>query len=320
MSTLSLTRVATWHHSPGTISLLDRFCNGEEYFEHFWEVRADHTQFNPIYSRSSTSLRQFVDVTALLLERKTFTSAELVTGRTLMERSMLGLRNYKKAGSLVGKYLDDNGSPKLSGWDMSKVWTKVLDDMWDMLMSKKNDETKSPDEVEQSSRERALFSSDEEDDDTPTDRVTRPAEWFFPGWMAFASYYPTSENKAADRAMDFLGIKEPTEMEKKKLGRSTARVEKEKAAEFERTRDANRGMSKVEEVLVKTCEIQGAMHQSTKSETKLFSLNVRADRIVKQMQLALERGKATEDYSTYDKLQKDLDTVNEKVEDMENNL
>ena len=312
--------VATSHYSPGTISLLDQFCNGEEYFEHLWEGRSDHTQFNPIYSRSSTTLRQFLDVTTLLLERKTFNSVELVTGRTLLDRSLIGLRNYKKAGSIIGKYLDENGSPKLSGWDMSKVWTKVLDDMWDMLMSKKNEETQSPDEVAQSSRERALFSSDDEADDTATDRVSRPVEWFFPGWMAFASFYPTSENKAADRPIAFLGIDEPTEIEKKKLGRSTARFEKEKAEEFERTRDANRGMSKVEEVLVKTCEIQGAMHQSTKSETKLFSLNVRADRIVKQMQLALEHGKATEDYSTYDKLQKDLDSVNEKVEEMENNL
>ena len=142
-----------------------------------WEVRSDHTQFNPIYSRSSTSLRQFVDVTGLLLERKTFTSAELVIGRTLIDHSMLRLRNYKKAGSIVGKYLDDNGSPKFSGWDMTKVWTKVLDDMWDMLMSKKNEETKSPDEVaqQQSSRERALFSSEEEDDDiTTTNHVSRP--------------------------------------------------------------------------------------------------------------------------------------------------
>ena len=79
-------------------------------------------------------------------------------------------------------------------------------------------------------------------------------------------------------------------------------------------------MSKVEEVLVKTWKIQGAMHQSTKSETKLFSLNVHTDIIVKHMQLALEHGKATEDYSTYDKLQKDLDMVNERVEEMENNL
>ena len=46
--------------------------------------------------------------------------------------------------------------------------------------------------------------------------------------MAFSSYYPTAENKAADSTMDFLGINKSTEMEKKKFGRSTVRVEKAK--------------------------------------------------------------------------------------------
>ena len=107
-------------------------------------------------------------------------------------------------------------------------------------MSKKNEETKSPDKAaqEHSGCKHARFSSDKEDDDTtPTDRVSCPVAWFFLGWMMFASYYPTTENKAADRAMGFLGIKEPTEVEKKKLGRSTARVGKAKTEEFERTRD-----------------------------------------------------------------------------------
>ena len=120
----------TWHLSPGIGQNILSTCGK------FARIKNSLIQF--IVDHLHASLRQFVDITTLLLERKTFTSAELVTGRTLLDRSMSGLRNYKKAGSFVGKYLDENGSPKLSGWDMSNVWTKVLDDMWDMLMSKKN--------------------------------------------------------------------------------------------------------------------------------------------------------------------------------------
>ena len=72
------------------------------------------------------------------------------------------------------------------------------------------------------------------------------------GLMVFVSYCPTRENKLAGRAMDFLGINKHTETEKTKLGRSNARAKKAKGEEFERTRDANRGMRKVEEVLEKT--------------------------------------------------------------------
>ena len=86
--------------------------------------------------------------------------------------------------------------------------------------------------------------------------------------MVFVLHYPTTENKSTDCAMDFLGINKPTETQKKKLGCSTARVKKPKGEECERTRDAIRGMSKVEEVLVKTSEIQNSMHQSTKTKTK----------------------------------------------------
>ena len=53
------------------------------------------------------------------------------------------------------------------------------------------------------------------------------------------------------------------------------------------------------------------------TETKSFSLNALTDRIVKQMRLALECAKATDYYSRYDKLQKDLYAVNNKVKDKE---
>ena len=67
-----------------------------------------------MYRHSSVNLCQGVDVTPVLLEYKTFTSSELVTGRTLLDRSMFGLRNCKKAASMVEKYVDKNSQPKFS--------------------------------------------------------------------------------------------------------------------------------------------------------------------------------------------------------------
>ena len=61
-------------------------------------------------------------------------------------------------------------------------------------------------------------------------------------------------------------------------------------------------MSKVKEVLVKTCEIQCSMYKSTKTVTKLFLLNVHTNRTVENILLELECAKPTEDYSKYNRL------------------
>ena len=81
-----------------------------------------------------------------ILERKNFTTTELITGRLLTDRNMLGLRNLKKAASVVEEYIDSNGSPKFSGWDFAKVLSHIFDDMWKMLNAPKNKESESPEE------------------------------------------------------------------------------------------------------------------------------------------------------------------------------
>ena len=80
---------------------------------------------------------------------------------------------------------------------------------------------------------------------------------------------------------------DPPKGDKKKFGRAAAKALKEEAEAFDRERDANRGMSNVEKVLVQTCQLQAAMCKNNKTEARLFLLNVRADRLVKQMDLAL---------------------------------
>jgi len=62
------------------------------------------------------------------------------------------------------------------------------------------------------------------------------------------------------------------------------------------------------------------MQRNNKTETKLFSLNVRADRLVKQMDLELQRAKATDNWTRYDKLQDELDDANSLVKEVETTL
>ena len=224
----------------------------------------DYKVLDPTYTRTSAILRQGVDVTLQVLEKKNFTSFELVTGRMINERFKLGQKNFKKAGSCAEKYVDRHGHPKLSGWDQTKVLSKILDDMWELLKSPNNKETdhstdplassKSgtpdqtlPDDMYKCScgldkaacgvcgngwgrrqangeippfprtMESDFLSDDNGDEDVSdvppvSNRVPsgapnqRPDDWFFPGFMAFASYYPFAENLSAGRNLDFIVI------------------------------------------------------------------------------------------------------------------
>ena len=47
---------------------------------------------------------------------------------------------------------------------------------------------------------------------------------------------------------------------------------------------------------------------------------MRADRIVKQMELALQRASASGDWSKYDELQVNLERVNNDIEEMETKI
>ena len=355
----------------GAVSYMHQFCKGAGVFEHLWRPNADGDMvFNETYSRSDAVLRQDVDISTSVMELKNFTSRELVSGRMLLHKARDTQKHVKKAASCVEKYIDENGNPKRSGWDSSRVLTQVLDDMYELLNSTedidgeepppknndaKNDEalttaadelvTKDGDDDDEASvstpsPEKAvdphtpqpetgetesqldadgLFDSDASSCGIDLPQKKRPSDWTFPGFMTFAYFYPLGENRSAGRVLNFM-LKDPPKGERKSFGRTAARSEKEKAAAFERERDGNRGMSHMEKVLVQTCELQASLHKSNKSEAKLFSLNVRADRIVKQMELALQRASASGDWSKYDELQVNLERVNNDIEEMETKI
>ena len=73
--------------------------------------------------------------------------------------------------------------------------------------------------------------------------------------MVFASYYLFLKNRIVGRVLDFVTLSDPPKNKKKKYGRATVNAGHMEEAEIQRVREANRGMSNVEKVLVKTCKL-----------------------------------------------------------------
>ncbi|KAL7526540.1 hypothetical protein ACHAWF_001811, partial [Thalassiosira exigua] len=115
-------------------------------------------------------------------------------------------------------------------------------------------------------------------------------------------------NKSARSEIDFLCLTDPTKEKKKHYGRAAVREEQAKADDFERQREANRGMSNVERVLVKTCESQREFQQSfnknSKSDSVMFSVSMRADRLLKEMGLEAQQAAVTGNWDRYNLLRK----------------
>ena len=105
------------------------------------------------------------------------------------------------------------------------------------------------------------------------------------GEMAFIYFGPFASNKEAGRDLDLLALAEPTKAQAKKLGRKAAREEKLKAEEFERDRDANRGMSTMERIQMAMLAQQDEKSATVMHKAQIFSLQCNADRHVKMTQV-----------------------------------
>ena len=97
-----------------------------------------------LYHRQARTLRFGFEITKDVLERKNKTSKELIGQRNILDQAKLAIKNHRKAHSIVQDYINKDGNPKLSGWNVERVFEAVLDDFWKMEQSKNYDE--SPDE------------------------------------------------------------------------------------------------------------------------------------------------------------------------------
>ena len=75
-----------------------------------------------MFHRLDISLHLGVDITAVLIKRKNFTTLELFEARSLKDAAFVVVANFKKGYSFLGKYQNlETGMPKLSGWSSEQV-------------------------------------------------------------------------------------------------------------------------------------------------------------------------------------------------------
>lgn len=163
--------------------------------------------------------------------------------------------------------------------------------------------------------------ADDDDDDASDVEVviphTRPRNWTFRGSAALFLFGPTAENKSRGTVLSFsLYASDPEKDDKKAHGRKAVREDIKKAEKVKRDHDANRGHSDLMEILYQTVAMQSSQRKTSKKESLLFSLNVSADRHVKQMDLASKRAQSTGEWEKYDNLEKELDEVNASIKEL----
>lgn len=80
------------------------------------------------------------DITANMLRKKNLSSAELAFSRMLFASAQESLKNIRKALPVLLSFLDEHGNPLRSGWDFTRVWEAVLDDLHKQFTSPDEDE------------------------------------------------------------------------------------------------------------------------------------------------------------------------------------
>ena len=92
-------------------------------------------------------------------------------------------------------------------------------------------------------------------------------------------------------SLDFFLASDPAPNRKKEYGRKAVRAQRAKEEQEERNRDATRGKSTVERLLMENQSHQKLMAKQAGYEATLMSLNLRADQLQKRAILALEAAK-----------------------------
>ncbi len=216
---------------------------------------------------------------------------------------------------------------------------KVLDDMWVATKENPYETPKKKQRCGKMSHEiEAELEGEDDDDGEEVDdsgdnsdiKVTsdnqlsddRKPDWMFVGYVAFVLFSPFGDNVAMKRALDFTMFdRDPPSSEKRQYGRAYVREEEKKIAAFERSREENRGVSRIEKLIMENQKIQlenqKLMIERMKREDvqdRIAALNAEATIIEKQLELALRRAEITKDFSRVDELEKEFDDIKKKIQ------
>jgi hypothetical protein len=193
-----------------------------------------------------------------MLERKSFTQEEFITGRTLFDLAKGCLKNIKKAMSVIVSKIK-HGKPVNSGQTMEDVYKEVLDEMYKLLKGKPSLQEENPDSSDHDEDEQAKPASSD-----------RPHDWVFNGWMAFLLFGPTAP---ARQQLNLTTMGDPptvsedgTKKDKKQFGREAHRNQEAVEKSEERKRGGpDRGMTVLERTTVaRVHQVEAQLHGKSK--------------------------------------------------------
>lgn len=158
----------------------------------------------------------------------------------------------------------------------------------------------------------------------------RPSDWFFPGFMFVLLFGPFQENLEAKRSMDFFLNRDPavqSSSDKKAYGRSKMR---EKVIDLSgsvpgdfSTSSNNRAIPIAEELKIiqleftqATLQMQISRNVMQNFETKLMAKKMELDGIASLMEAASQMARATNDWSTWQRLFQQYETCQQEMREM----
>jgi hypothetical protein len=315
-----------------SVSYVDMFLKGQGDFDFLFETYKEGLppikKLKSMFARTEKTHILGIEISKAALEQVTTKQLKIVTGRYLLSAAKEALSGVRQSMSFLEKYLDtSSGSPKASagtsGWEEIDVVNKWLDDYHQYLKSDKDivalEDTPSDAENEDHDEQfagtihpdgtranndvpanvaaiHAESGTSSKSEELMKTSIVRPDGWLFPGILAVLLYGPFKQNVDARRTLNFMKFYDDLDSDqKKKGGRDALRTAKKQQDDFERSREAGRGLSKETqfhaqqiELSITGLKMQAMSQQLQRRESALLSNSVRISQLREHLKFATE--------------------------------
>ena len=243
----------------------------------FERTEAGQLQLKPMFA-GVPGIEVGKQIKMTVLERTTFKSPNLITGRLIQDRANAVAKNFRKFYSVIYNHIDkETGAIKHSGKNWPQVISDFLDDVYALLT---NEVVTVADSDNDEDEEAATASSS-----AAASAKKRPTTWKPLGLYAFFIFGPFPWCKHQECKLGLFD-KDPSGSSKKKQSRKHARAEKKAHDDFERSRDPKRGRpapSRTEELLEQMINGKNDYTELMAVQTKLMTLTSRSQRLISLM-------------------------------------
>ncbi len=300
---------ATNTNEQQNIPLLHLAAIGDRHFRCLYiDTHDGLLQLNPLYCRfDDFPLVVGKNITLEVLERATFTSLKMVTGRSGYEKAQRIAANLRKMYSIIYNHIKEGDrTPKNSGGNWPLAIDNFLAEFHELT---KNDAILLDDSDD----------DDDDEDDSAAATKTRPPKKIPEGLLTFFCVGPFPWCRHQECNLGKFD-KDPTGSEKKKSSRKALRADKQAHDDFERSRDIKRGKpepSMAQQLLKQIIEGRNDYSEFAALETKLIMLTSRADRLVKLLTVStnLPPNTAQEYHSQLKEIEARIEAVTKQMDE-----